>query len=75
MLYYIDAYKLLINIRKHYKLLLESIDKDILDDFIDNCATNTSKGLFINIKYVNKFRHIYKDEFDYIMKITDTDHV
>lgn len=75
MIYYIDAYKLLINIRKYYRLLLENIDKDVLDDFIDNCATNSSKGLFINIPYVNNFRHIYKDEFDYIMKITDTDHV
>ena len=70
MLYYIDAYKLLINIRKHYRLLLESIDKDILDDFIDNCATNTSKGLFINIKYVNEFRSHYKREFEIIMKTT-----
>ena len=70
MIYLIDIDTLLINIRKTYKELLLIIDKSLLDDFINNCAVNSDNMLYVNIDYMNNFRHIYNNEFKYIMQLT-----
>ena len=70
MIYLIDIDSLLINIRKTYKELLLIIDKSLLDDFINNCAVNSDNMLYVNIDCMNNFRHIYSNEFKYIMQLT-----
>lgn len=69
MIYLIDIDSLLINIRKTYKELLLIIDKSLLDD-INNCAVNSNNMIYVNIDYMNNFRHIYSNEFKYIMQLT-----
>lgn len=67
MIYYIDVDTLRIGLSINYSKLVSIIDKDILDDFINNFA-DTNNDKFINIKYINEFRSHYKREFEIIMK-------
>ena len=74
MIYYIDIDVLLINIRKYYRDLIAVIDEDILKEFIDNCV-DPENDRFVNMSYVNYFRHAYPNEFKYIMNITKVKHI
>lgn len=74
MIYYIGIDILHINIMKLYNKLVSVINKEILDEFIDNCA-DPKDNQFVNINYVNNFKHTYPNEFEYIMKITNQKHV
>lgn len=74
MIYYIDIDILLINIRKYYRDLIAVIDEYVLKDFIDNCV-DPKDSRFVNISYVNYFRHAYPNEFKYIMNIAKVKHI
>ena len=74
MIYYIDIDVLLINIRKYYRDLIAVIDEDVLIDFINNCV-DPDDDRFVNISYVNYFRHAYPNEFKHIMNIAKVKHI
>lgn len=74
MIYYIDIDILLINIRKYYRDLISVVDEAILKDFINNCV-DPKDSRFVNISYVNDFRHSYPNEFKHIMNIAKVKHI
>lgn len=74
MIYYIDIDVLLINIRKYYRDLIAVIDEDVLIDFINNCV-DPKDSRFVNISYVNYFRHAYPNEFKHIMNIAKVKYI
>lgn len=74
MIYYIDIDILLINIRKYYRDLISVVDEAILKEFINNCV-DPENDRFVNIRYVNDFRHSYPNEFKHIMNIAKVKHI
>lgn len=74
MIYYIDIDTLRTGIVVNYSKLISIINKNILDEFINNCVDIDNSRL-INIKYVNEFRYHYKREFEIIMNVTKQKHI